>query len=164
MSRAESHKRAAGRFDQRPTDFHFAFGFAAAAALLHTYATAEHFKTLAEFKALTSPTTGLLFLLMEFGLLLNVAGLWLRRVNGMRISLAALSVTAAGYVAWYLYSRETLDLLLSKPFYHAHPEAVPPHPFGLMGATWVNLVVLVMTGVLFIWEVKTLRGMRRRTP
>jgi hypothetical protein len=150
--------------DHRPRDFHFAFGFALLAVLLHTCALVVEFGRAAESVTLNSSTVPLLLLLMELGLLLNVAGLWLRKAAGMFVSLAGLSLAGIGYVIWYLQSRQILELLLSKSFPHSTPEAVPPHPFGLLGATWVNLVVLVMTGVLFVWVLKRLPGLAKAAP
>ena len=157
MNGAGLRESATGRHGVRlPRDFHFALGFAVLAALLHTSALLAELVRASGSNALTSPVIPQLFLLIELGLLVNVAGLWLRKVTGILVSLAALSVAGLGYALWYLSSRQILELLMSKPFYHEFPQAVPPHPFGLVGATWVNLVVLVMAGVLFVWQLKRL--------
>ncbi len=155
-----SHKRATNRFHyQQPRDFHVALWFAALLLLLHTYAQVAEFRKAAEFTALTSSTIPFLFLLIEIGLLANVVGLWLRKAAGILISITALLVVCGGYAAWYGYSRQILNALSSKSFYLSYPEAVPTHHFGLIGATLVNIIVLAMTGVLLVWELKTLRGM-----
>jgi hypothetical protein len=169
MSEAVLNQRAADGFHaDQPKDFYFALGLAALLVLLHTYA---YFTELAGGSAgvgtLNSPTIPYLYLLIDLGLLFNVFGLWLRKPAGILISIVSLSSVGVGYIVWYVYSRQILDLLLSKPFnqiYHLYPEAVPLHPFGLIGATWLNLFVLLMSGVLFIWELKTLRGMKAARP
>ena len=159
MFKTGLRQRAAKRLqNQQPRDFHFAFGFALLTVLLHTWALVAELTSAAESITLNSSSVPLLFLLAEFGLLLSVAGLWFRKTAGILISLAGLSICGVAHAIWYLQSQQILEILLSKPFYNSHPEAIPPHPFGLLGATWVNLVVLVMTGVLFIWGLKTLRG------
>jgi hypothetical protein len=158
MCRIGLRQRAAERLqNQQPRDFYFAFGFALLAALLHTWALVAELTRAADANTLNSSIVPLLFLLIEFGLLLNVAGLWLHKAVGILISLAGLSICGAAHVIWYVQSQQILEILLSKSFYHSYPEAIAPHPLGLLGATWVNLVVLVMTCVLFIWELKSFR-------
>jgi hypothetical protein len=51
-----------------------------------------------------------------------------------------------------------LEFLTSKPFYRTHPEAVPHHLFCLVGAVWINFVVLLISGALTVRQVKRLRG------
>lgn len=146
----------------RPKDYYFTLVVAVLAALLHTYALAKEFTAVKSSVTLASPALLLLFIIIEVGLVASVVGLWLRRAAGVLVSLVALLGVGLGYVLWYVYSRPVLDLLLSKPFYQTHAETVPPHPFGLLGATWVNQAVLLMSCVLFIWTAKTLRVMLKR--
>jgi hypothetical protein len=160
MVKAGTPERAASRrHEHHPKDFYFAFGFASLAALLHTYAQLTQFTMADDSEILTSSTIPYLFLLIELGLVVNLFGLWLRKAASMLISIIALSGVFVGYIAWYVYSRQILDRLLSKPFYHVYSGSVVPYPFGLLGATWLNLVVLVMSAILFVWAVKTLRSM-----
>lgn len=158
------HRAVRRSRDLQPRDFYVAFCFALLAVLLHTWALVAEFTRSAQSDTLNSSTIPLLFLLMELGLLLNVVGLLFRKTASLLVSLVALSISGVGYVMWYLQSQQILEILLSKSFYHSYPEAIPPHPFGLLGATWINLVVLVLTGILFIWEVKTFRSMVKATP
>lgn len=145
---------------RRPKDYNFTLAVAALAALLHTYALTAEFTALGRSVTLASPNILILFTLIELGLVANVVGLWLRRAAGVVLSLAGLAGVGVGYALWYVYSRRVLELLLSKPFYQSHAEAVPPHPFGLLGATWVNQAVLLLSCVLVVWTAKTLRPMR----
>jgi hypothetical protein len=154
-------KERSGRSYDKPADFNFAFGVAVSAALIHSFALAAELYRAAESRSLISGSVTRLLLLIELCLLVNVAGLWARKATGMLASMVSLLVACAGYAGWYLYSRQVLLTLSSQPFYQLHPEGIPPHPVGLAGATWLNLLVLVITGVLLIWEAKTLRGMPR---
>lgn len=142
-----------------PNDYNFTITLAALAALLHTYALVAEWTMLNRYGMLTSPNIFLLFTVIEFGLVANVVGLWLRRAAGVVVALVALASVGVGYAIWYVYSSQVLELLLSKPFYQSHAETIPPHPFGLLGATWVNQAVLLMSCVLFIWTARTLRFM-----
>jgi K+ transporter len=154
--------RTTGRTYARPRDFNLALGIAVLATLLHTVALASELFTAVESRAIiTTSTIPRLLVLIELCLLINVAGLWVRKTAGMWVSLAALLVLVVGYAGWYAYSRQIMELLSSKPFYQAHTEALPPHPLGLVGATWLNLVVLMTSGVLLVWVAKTLRAMPR---
>ena len=86
-------------------------------------------------------------MVIELGLLVNVVNLWLHKTACTLVSLIALSIVALAYTIWYVYSRQILELL-SKPFYQLHPEAAPQHLFGLIGATGLNVVVMVMSFIL----------------
>lgn len=146
---------------RRPKDFYFTLGIAALAALLHTQALLAELTAVRAPMTLVSPAVLIFFAVIEVGLVANVFGLWLRSAAGAVASAAALLGVGAGYALWYLYSKQLLDLLLSKPFYQTHPEAVPPHPFGLLGATWVNQAVLLLACILLVWTAKTLRVMTK---
>jgi hypothetical protein len=138
-------------------DYYLAFGLAVLTVVLHTWVQLSEFSRPADSAILTSQTVSYLYLVIELGLLVNVIGLWFRTTAGLRVSIIALFVVVVAYAFWYAYSRRILEPLLSKPFYQDHPETVPNHPFGLIGATWPSLVVLLMSGLLFLWEVKTFR-------
>ncbi len=156
MFEPECNKRAIGHLSyQRPRDFHIAVGVAVLALLLNTYALViEVFKT-ARFETLVSPALPRILLSLELCLLVSAVCLGVRKTIGLWISMTALIGVASLYLAWYLFSRKILALLTSSPFYHSHPEALQLHPFGLVGATWVNLAVFAISGILLIWEAKT---------
>jgi hypothetical protein len=161
--KAESYKCTAGHLtDSYSKDFCFAFALAVLATSLHSWALVAEFSMTADFTTLTSPTILYFYLLIELGLLVNLLGMWLRTPSGLRVSILAISIVGAGYAFWYAYSRQVLGSLLSEPFYQAHPEAVPSHPFGLLGATWLNLTVFLMSGALFFWGVRVYR--KQATP
>jgi hypothetical protein len=146
--------------DQYSRDFYFAFGFAMLSASLHTYSLVVELSSVTEYKYLTSYTTTWVLLAIELGLLVNVVNLRLRKTAGTLVSIIALLIVTLAYAIWYLYSRQLLELL-SKPFYELHPEAAPQQMFGLIGATELNVVVMVMSFILLIWQIKALRGALR---
>lgn len=141
--------------------FHPALALALTALLLNTYAVAAEINRAYESVTYTSNTIHYLLLLIELGLLAAVAGLWLRKASSALLSLAGLSLVGIGYVIWYVYSVQMLVFLTSKPFYRSHPDALPPHLFYLVGGTWFNFVVLLISGALAVREVKRLRGARQ---
>ena len=156
------NRRMTGRTYVRARDFSFAFGVAVFAAATQTVVLALELFRVAGSRALIASTVIRVLVLIEFCLLINVAGLWARRALGIWFSLAALVVACAGYAWWYAYSRQVLALLSSQPFYQTHAEAVPTHPFSLVGATWLDLIVFMTSCVLLVWVVKTIRGIPRR--
>lgn len=165
MTEALSSSRTQRLFNYRyPKDYYFALTVAALAALLHTYVLFAELTAVRGSVTLASPSVLIFFMVIELGLAANVVGLWLRSAAGTLVSVVALLVVGAGHALWYVYSSQVLALLLSKPFYNSHPEAIPPHPFGLLGATWVNQAVLLMACVLLIWAAKTLRSMMKAAP
>lgn len=150
---------------QRPKDFHVAFCVAASALLLHSYGLAADFARAAQFEASASPAIPRILLAVELCLLVSVIGLCVRKVAGLVTSITALLVACASYALWYLDSQRILELLAANPFYGQHPEAIPAHPLGLIGSTWLNLVVLALIGALLAWEAKTLgNAVRLRRP
>jgi hypothetical protein len=144
--------------DRRTLDFYFAFGFAALALALQTLALAGEFTRASQSRVLVAPTIPYIFLMIEACLVVNLFGLWLRKSAGLSISLVGLAGVGGMYLLWHAYSRQVLALLSSKPFYQLHPEAASAYRLDLIGATWLNVTVLVMAGVLFVWELKALRG------
>ena len=162
MAEAVSNSRTQSLFYyRRPADYHFALAVAVLATLLHTYALAAELTAVKASVTLASSAVLLFFTVIEFGLVANVVGLWLRRTAGALVSLVALLCVGVGYALWYVYSRQVLGLLLTKSFYQSHPETIPPHPFSLLGATWVNQAVLLLAFVLLVWTMKTLRAMTK---
>jgi hypothetical protein len=149
---------------RRPKDYYFALTAAALATLLHTYALFAEVTAVGRSVTLASPAVLLFFTVIELGLAANLFGLWLRTAAGALVSAAGLLGAGAGYALWYVYSRQVLTLLLSKPFYISHPESVPPHPFGLLGATWLSQAVLLLACVLLVWTAKSLRAVMRAAP
>lgn len=142
-------------------DFYFAFGVAVLSLVLHTSTLIVEISAASEVEILTQRTVPPLFLIIELCLFVCVAGLWMRKTWGLLISMAALLSTVTGYVIWYLASRQFLQTVSSLPFQQLPAEAIPPHPLGLLGATWMSVVVLTLSGVLLIWEAKTLLSLSK---
>jgi hypothetical protein len=160
MAEAKLHKRLAGHLsDQHAKEGYLIIGFAVLTVSLHFYLQVAEVKRTAGFNIVNSQTIPYIYMVITLGLLINVIGLSLRNAAGLWLSLMALTGVGVAYVVWYIYSRQILELLLAQPFYHSYPEAIPSHNFGLISATWLNLAVLVMSGILLICEIKTLRSM-----
>jgi hypothetical protein len=96
-------------------------------------------------------------------LIVSAVGLWSRRGVGLLISALALLWVGKEYLSWHLYSREFLSALNVSEFSQLHPEAVRHHAGNLVYATSWDLIVLIVTVVLFAWEVKTLAGILIRS-
>ena len=141
---------------QRPKDFHLALGVATLAVLLNTCALVTEFLRAAQSEISASPAVPRLLILVELCLVANVIGLCMRRAVGLFVSLAALLGASGGYALWYVYSQRILGMLSVEHFYSLHPEAVPTHPLGLLGATWLSLVVLALLCTLLIWVARTM--------
>lgn len=84
-------------------------------------------------------------------LIITAFGLWLRKLNGLYLSLGALIWLIIEYINWYSWSRQTLENagLLNFP-------VGTSHVFNLYGATGWNAVVFIIASSLFIWIVSTL--------
>lgn len=161
MTRTGAEARTKGSVREHyPVDFCFAFGFAVLALVLQTCALIAEFTRNSQFTTLVSPTIPYIFLMIEVCLAVNVVGLWFRKEASLVMSLLALAGVWAGYFLWYVYSRQVLNLLSSKSFYQLHPGAVSTYRLDLIGATWLNIIILLMASVLFIWEAKTIRSVK----
>ncbi len=159
MAEASLRHSVAGRSNYQPVKrFHPTLFLALTALILNTYAISEEIARAYGAVTYTSNTVLSLLLLIELGLLASAAGLWRRKTSGAVISLTGLSFVGIGYAVWYVYSIQVLNFLTSKPFYQAHPEALPRHLFYLVDATWLNFAVLLISGILLIREAMRLRG------
>jgi len=89
---------------------------------------------------------------IAIALIINAACLCFRRNIGLIVSLLALVWVGVEYGQWYSLS------LKVKAVTEDYSRLSTPHTAGLYGATGWNIVVLVVTVVLFIWEMKMLVG------
>lgn len=86
-------------------------------------------------------------------LVVGAVGLWSRRVGGFFLCAFALLWVQIVYVWWYFNSLAFLRNSEVSSFSEL-PEI--QHVLGLQGAAWWDLVVLVVTITLLLWQAKTL--------
>lgn len=88
--------------------------------------------------------------LLRIALLLIVSaiGLASRKVIGICISALALAWTGIEYLFWYAWSSR----ILQEAGLSSFPVGTT-HMFGLEGARWWNIVVLIGTLALLLWEI-----------
>lgn len=138
-------------------DFYCAAGAATLATALHTYwLFVDLTKPLEELEILRSPFLPRLLLFMWLCLLVSTVALWTRRLGGLLISMIGLAAVLAGYLFWYINTSQFSKLMPVDSLYHEYPRTL-----GMLGASWWNVVVLVLASLLFIWEAKTFVGKRR---
>lgn len=86
-----------------------------------------------------------------FFLVIAVIGLRRRKSYGFYLSLLSLSAVIAEYWCWYLKSQQ---MLIDADIPHFPSEI--PHAFNLYRARDWHVFVLLISGVLLIWEVRVL--------
>jgi hypothetical protein len=79
-------------------------------------------------------------------------GLLIRNRFGLIISILGLMTVLLGYMGLRLYTVRQLSVVSQDQFFTQHPEFIPPHAFGLIGAKWWDLAVLGFCLARFIWE------------
>jgi hypothetical protein len=101
------------------------------------------------------PSVFLLNVRLGAALLIAAAGLLYRRVIGLLISMLALTWVLKEYAWWYLDSLRRLKEMGVSDFAQLQ---VPDLTYlgKLFGATWWNVIVLVISVALYIWVIKTL--------
>ena len=89
-------------------------------------------------------------------LILTALGLAARSRVGLSCSILGLLGVLVAHVGWYDYSSRTLKVFTDDPIFLEHPEIIPPNSFGLIGARWWDLVLLILLVSLLVWEIKAL--------
>jgi hypothetical protein len=135
-------------------------------AIAHAYQLAIEWQALqpdpqpvAAIYILTSPFFALLqmFLVFSFlgcgmGLLLHIV----RKRTGLIVSIFGVIGVLLGHIEWYAFTRQSLPGLENELLQAHRPDMIPPHPFGLIGARWWDIAILLCSTILLIWEVKVL--------
>lgn len=98
----------------------------------------------------------LIQLRITIALIVIVFSLFSRRVAGFLISILALSYIAAEYIWWYFDSLRWLKEIGVGDFSKLPAPHEIQHAGNLYGATWWNLMVLVVAIILLTWEMKVL--------
>ncbi|HBB87927.1 MAG TPA: hypothetical protein DC047_09955 [Blastocatellia bacterium] len=111
---------------------------------------------------LTSPFFAELRVFFIASFLLCAIGLLIKRRFGLVLSVFGLAAVLLGYLGWRLYSARQLRVASQDYFFTQHPEFVPSHASGLIGARWWDLLTLGCCFVLLIWEVTLLTKRSQR--
>lgn len=143
------------RIDQRKNLVLFGLSVVTVAAILHAYQLVLEFRIIEDAPhADRFPARFHLFLLLVF--LLIAAGLVVGRRAGLVCSVLGLICVLLGHVAWLSSNHRMFQAMNQDGFYERHPELRPPSLFGLVGARWWDLVLLILFLALFVWEIKIL--------
>jgi hypothetical protein len=139
-----------------PLDIYFARLIAATAAACEIwYIVERQYQMYKAFQAGSEvdfdPRYMQMHLRIAVALLLSAVCLWSRRAWWLYVSLAGTIWVVVEYTSWYSWSRRILS-------YAEIPNwpAGTKHALGLGDATGVNVVVLLFTLVLLLWQTKTL--------
>jgi hypothetical protein len=89
-------------------------------------------------------------------LTLIATGLCFRRVIGFIGAVLATAYVGKEYLWWYFDSWQRLKEIGVRDFSQLPAPHEIQHAGNLYGATWWNVLVLVVTAALFVWEMKTL--------
>jgi hypothetical protein len=89
--------------------------------------------------------------------LVSSGGLLFHRRVGFVISVVGLVAVFLGHIAWRVFTIRQLRLTTDDPYFSAHPEFVPAHTLGLIGAHWWDFLILGGCLILFVWELNLLR-------
>jgi len=138
--------------------------FAVLAATAHGYQLIIEWRFLGratELGILTSSSFALLQLFFVLSFLTYAVGLLMHNLPRLIISILGLSGALFGYIYWFSYSSRWLKGIRTDMFYAEHPEFVPPHLLGLIGARWWDIVILTLTAVLLILALRALMRSRR---
>ena len=110
----------------------------------------------ANFPILASSSFALLQIAFILCFVVCATGLLIRNRGGLILSTFGLLGLFVCHIAWHAYTNRSLRVFENEPFYALHPEYIPPHLFGLVGAKWWDIVILFCSVILFIWELKAL--------
>jgi hypothetical protein len=102
----------------------------------------------------TSPSRLDLFLILPFTLC--VIGLLMRSRLGLVLSILSLGFVCFVYAKWYEYSYRLLKVISEGVVAPPRQDIVPPHPLGLVDATWLDIGILLAVLVVLAWQIKFL--------
>lgn len=145
------------RIDLKTNSILIGLAIIALGAALHVYQLVLEARALESASPfLTNTFFAWLQIVLLFALLLAAAGLVMRTRGGLVCSVMGLIGVLLGYLWWFGFSYRNLHLFDDDPIYTQHPELVPPSSFGLIGARWWDLVLLILFIGLLVWEIKML--------
>lgn len=89
---------------------------------------------------------------IEIALIVAAIGMVSRKISGLLVSLIALVWVVIEYIGWYVWTKQAIVAAGLTELPSGIPQA-----WKLAGATPWNLVVLVVTVFLFLWEARLAR-------
>jgi hypothetical protein len=104
------------------------------------------------------PGASNLHALLILGFLLSIVGLVLRSRVGLILSILSLTFVLFLYAKWYQFSYGLWKLIHE---FSPSPEFIPPHPLGLLYASWLDIAILFAVVVVLAWQIKFLIGTLR---
>lgn len=134
-------------------------GFFAMAASLHVYQFAIEWVFLGRagrLGILTSSFVAVLQLFFVLVFLICLVGLLINRLPGLFLSILGLVGVLAGYAYWFSYSSRALRALEEDVHLQKHPDLIPRHFMGLVGAGWWDIAILLVVVIVLAWQVKLL--------
>jgi hypothetical protein len=110
---------------------------------------------------LTSSFVAVLQLFFVLAFLICLVGLLINRLPGLFLSILGLVGVLAGYAYWFSYSSRALRALKEDVHLQKHPDLMPRHFMGLVGAGWWDIAILIAVLVVLVWQIKLLIGTLR---
>jgi hypothetical protein len=133
--------------------------FFAIAASLHVYQFAIEWRFLGRAARAAVFTSSYFALLQIFFILVFVTcavGLLIRGVPGLLLSIISLLGVLLGHASWYSYSTRALRAMEEDVHIQKHPDLMPRHLMGLVGAGWWDIAILLVVVIALAWQVKLL--------
>jgi len=133
--------------------------FFAIGAAIHAYRFVIEWRFLGRAlhaRILTSSSFALLELFFIVVFVACLVGLLIRRLPGRFLSILGLVGVLAGYAYWYSYSTRALRALEDDVYLKHHPDLMPRHFMGLVGAGWWDIAILLAVVVVLALQVKFL--------
>ncbi len=103
-----------------------------------------------------------LHVLLILAFVFSATGLLLRSRVGLTLSIFGLGFVLLLYAGWYEYSYRLLKVISEGVVAPPQRDIVPPHPLGLVDATWLDIAILFAVVIMLAWQVKFLISTLRR--
>jgi hypothetical protein len=103
-----------------------------------------------------SPFFARLHGLLVLAFFICVVGILLRSRPGLILSISSLIFVLLIYAHWYEFSYRDLKLIRESGYVGIPVEVIPPHPLGLVSASWLDIGILFAVVIVLAWQVKFL--------
>jgi hypothetical protein len=123
----------------------------------------QHLERASQLGILVSSSYAILRVFLILCFIVCATGLLLNNVAGLLTSVLSQFGVLAGYLYWFSYSSRRLSAFEGDPVLSQHPDFMPPHLLGLVGAHWWDfLIVLGTIIVILILVPRTIGKLRNR--